>query len=457
MISKFSISWFRRNSTLILSVVIIISGIAVAQSTHAAGPQITIDNTEDTVTILKNPESFSGETFILNYDEAQDIQAVRINRDDSYYVVTAVKKANAIRLRLYTNTAEKLAGRLVFSKTDNQSFGAMKMDVLTNNEKVAFRVRTVKVNTSGHPTRFLRKTFYIRPTSDQMIKRRTASVKKIQYPSFSDKTNEEGGLALLNYQRLASGILPVQRTTELDSGCALHVEYLRLNDTLSHFEEEGNPGYTEEGSAAGQASNLAGMYNNTSMIKAIGIWTTAIYHRLPMFNNGLQAVGWAVSSTSTSNYNYACINVGTSKDYGELTQSGTENNFTYYDPYNHDPIPYPGVGQDHIPTTFDTGESPDPLEDFNGSYPAGEPISLIFSDNDMVTDMTMTLTDSNGNSLSGYFRAPDDPEDPNSIYQGNSVTFISEEPLQSTSTYTVHVSGQVNNESYSKEWSFTTD
>ncbi|MBI2410697.1 MAG: hypothetical protein HYV32_02280 [Candidatus Kerfeldbacteria bacterium] len=436
---------------------VLLSAVVFPSFVFAAGPQITIDNTEDAVTILKNPDSFSGETFILSYDGAQDIQAMRINRDDVYYVVTAVKKANAIRLRLYTNAGEKLAGRLVFSKTDEQAFGAMKFDVLTNNEQVAFRVRTVKMNASGRPTRFLRKTFYIRPTSDHTMKRRTAGVKKIEYPNFSDKTNEEGGLALLNYQRLASGILPVQRTTELDSGCALHVEYLRLNDTLSHFEEEGNPGYTEEGSAAGQASNLAGMYNNTSMIKAIGIWTTAIYHRLPMFNNGLQSVGWAVSSTSASNYNYACINVGTSKDYGELTQSGTENNFTYYDPYNHDPIPYPGVGQTHIPTTFGTGESPDPLEDFNGTYPAGEPISLIFSDNDTVSDMAMTLTDASGNSLSGYFRAPDDPEDPNSIYQGNSVTFIAEEPLDSAMTYTVNVTGKVNDTSYSKEWSFTTE
>jgi hypothetical protein len=137
--------------------------------------------------------------------------------------------------------------------------------------------------------------------------------------------------------------------------------------------------------------------------------------------------------------------------------SGADNYKTYFDANNYEPIPYPGINQHHIPPDFSTGEEPNPLAAFGGTYPAGQPISLTFPMRERLNDFNVTLQDENNKNIVGYFRMPGDYSDPNSLYQGSSISFIPQQPLQHATTYKVTVTGQRNNQDYKKEWQFRTE
>lgn len=65
-------------------------------------------------------------------------------------------------------------------------------------------------------------------------------------------------LESLNAQRAAHGIpAGITENPDWSNGCALHVNYMKLNSFFGHDEVEGNPGYTKEGDDAGNSSVLA--------------------------------------------------------------------------------------------------------------------------------------------------------------------------------------------------------
>ncbi|HLD21855.1 MAG TPA: CAP domain-containing protein [Patescibacteria group bacterium] len=432
-------------------------GVLFPCITAAAGPMVHVDIQTNTITITHDESIKEYAINTITYKDAKDIQAMRIERNGIYYIVTLIKKGNYSTLRLYTEFGALITKKTILTKTTAQNFSVIKLSQRIVDNKQYFRIRAIKLDKAGKPIRYIIKEYYVRPTSEKKIKRSAYAIsQKITYPSFSGMSNTAAGMALLNYERKASGLLPVDQKSELNNGCAAHVEYLRLNNILTHYEDPSQSGYTEEGAAAGTASNLASQ-STTDMRTAIHTWTTAIYHRFPLLVNGLQSVGWAVSSRSTQGKYYVCINVHSAKDFAEVTSNGRINNTTYYDPYNHDPIPYPGVNEEHIPSTFSTGEIPDPLEAFGGTYPSGQPISLTFSTYQTVKNMRVTLTDATGAGVAGYLRNPDDPGDPNELFQGNSVSFIPKSPLKNDTQYTVTVSGKLNDTDYSKTWKFTTE
>lgn len=77
-------------------------------------------------------------------------------------------------------------------------------------------------------------------------------------PASASAATPGEAIARLDQQRTANGI-PAAITERLDwsSACARHNEYQRSNDILTHDEEPGRPGYTEEGAWAGRNSVLA--------------------------------------------------------------------------------------------------------------------------------------------------------------------------------------------------------
>jgi hypothetical protein len=73
-------------------------------------------------------------------------------------------------------------------------------------------------------------------------------------------------IANLNAQRAVNGIpAGITENPSLSAGCAAHDSYMHLNDTLTHAEEPGKPGFTAEGQQAGQTSVLA---------SGAGAWTS---------------------------------------------------------------------------------------------------------------------------------------------------------------------------------------
>lgn len=415
----------------------------------AVGPSIAIDNTSDTVSIVS-----AATTETIEFGATTDLQALRLRPAGEYSIVILRWHKQKLDLLVYTDTASLLKKITVAAAQGQQHFSVVKLD---NTHGV--RVRGIRLNSRGQPTTLITRRYKIRPKKKSVITLKQRHNSRIAYPEeILQQDNDTAGLAYLNWERQSAGVLPVSRREVLDEKCALHAEYMRLNNEITHYEDPTKAGYTEDGYEAGTESNLDGQYN-TSMMNGVDILTTAIYHRLPMIRTNLHHIGWALSEPSSTGLHYGCLNVYAAEAW-DVTYASLQidkNDVTAYDPDNHEPIPYPGVGQDHIPIDFITGETPDPISDFGGTFPTGYPISLTFAYGEKIEKASMKLLKPNGMRVDGYFRAPNDQDDPNRVYQGNTITLIPKEPLRYATTYTVNVSAQRNGKAYKKRWQFTTE
>ncbi|EKD78248.1 MAG: SCP-like protein extracellular [uncultured bacterium] len=407
------------------------------------------------VSVSTNPAVLSyygtaGVTETISYDDrVTDIQAIRISRNDEPYVVVLLKTKRKLRLKLYDDDLTLLATRTVRAVQEPYRIGAARIEYLKNAKAV--QVRFIRMNdTTDEPVTYLRKRFSIKPDRSQPIAQLRSTTTVISEPTGSDV------LDYLGAARLSAGMLPVKRNTSLDYGCALHAEYMRLNDEMTHDEDASKPGYTEEGAAAGVQSVITYQFDN-SMISALDLWLEAPYHRFSLLYPEFTSTGWAMSDALYYNeyYNkyFACLNsiAGT-----EFDSSGYDKNVTYWDYDNHEPIPYPGVNQLNVPILFHGNEEPDPLEALGGTYPTGYAVSLIFPVGNTITDANVTLVDENGNNHPGYLRTPYEEDDPNASYQGNAVLFMAEDPFDYGTTYTATVTATRDGEAYEKTWSFRT-
>lgn len=391
-------------------------------------------------------------------NKVTDVQAVRINADGQPFIVALMKRKRRFMLSVYDYAGVRLARRTVRRVTTSYRIGAARLEFVKNDAGAIMQVRYIRLNAaSAEPLTYIRQRYRIAPNSKKIIAKTSTRTGAITEPVWPDGNSAAEILNYYNAARLVSGVLPVKHDADLDDGCALHAEYMRRNDDMTHYEDVTAPGYTAVGAAAGEQSVLTYQYND-SMYSAIDLWLEAPYHRFSIMYPELISIGWAVSDALYYNeyYNkyFTCLNTiaGT-----ELAQSGYDKNVTYWEYLNHEPIPYPGVNQQDVPILFHGNESPDPLEDFGGTYPVGYAVSLIFSYGDTVTDVALTLMDESGVSLPGYLREPNDPDDPNALYQGNAVLFMATEPFDYSTTYTVTITAQRNNKDYEKTWSFRTE
>lgn len=64
-------------------------------------------------------------------------------------------------------------------------------------------------------------------------------------------------VSMLNAQREAAGLPPVQLRKDWSSACAAHNQWMQLNGTMSHTEDPGTPGYSAAGQWAAGNSVLA--------------------------------------------------------------------------------------------------------------------------------------------------------------------------------------------------------
>lgn len=419
----------------------------------AIAPWVSITNHPAEVTYYNTVN----ETQIVSYDDrVSDVQAMRISRNDDPYIVVLLKTKRKLRLKLYDDDTNLLATRTVRAVNEPYRIGAARLEYLTTAK--AIQVRFIRVNDdSDEPITYIKKRFAIKPSNAQIIKLVRSSASAITEPTSSGEETDAVILDYLAAARLSAGVLPVKRNTGLDDGCELHAEYMRLNDEMTHYEDETAPGYTEEGAAAGIHSVITYQYDDT-MLSALDLWLEAPYHRFSLLYPELISTGWAMSDPLYYNeyYNkyFACMNT---IDGTEIENSGYDTNVTYWNYQNHEPIPYPGVNQLNVPVLFHGNEEPDPLEALGGTYPTGYAVSLIFPAEDTITDVTITLLDENDTTKTGYLRTPYEADDPNQYYQGNAILFMAEEPFEYNTTYTATITAQRNGSDYEKIWSFKTE
>jgi hypothetical protein len=139
----------------------------------------------------------------------------------------------------------------------------------------------------------------------------------------------------------------------LNDGCAKHNNYMAQNGgQLTHFEDPSKPGYTSEGSDAGQRSVLAIPEGDPH------IWEQGVYHRLAVLQPRLRTSGFDTS------HGFSCMQIrGIDDSPGTRTST-----LSLY--------PWPADGTKGVPLTFSGGESPNPYDETPGVEKLGFLLSV---------------------------------------------------------------------------------
>jgi hypothetical protein len=111
---------------------------------------------------------------------------------------------------------------------------------------------------------------------------------------FKDWSSICDGLEHLNRIRAGMNILPVTLNRDATHGALLHLRYCARNGENGHLEEEGKPGYTREGLAAGL--NSIGYQGPLGIVGAIDGHLGSLLHRMELIDPTITEIGIAVGS-----------------------------------------------------------------------------------------------------------------------------------------------------------------
>ncbi|WP_342119213.1 CAP domain-containing protein [Pseudoduganella sp. OTU4001] len=256
------------------------------------------------------------------------------------------------------------------------------------------------------------------------------------------------GFNWFNYRRTSIGLAALSRNTRLDTAAAGHSNYLRLNNTVSHDQVAGNPGFTGAtlqnritaagytlsnpyafGEVISAAGDKSGFYHAEELI-------TAIYHRFVVLEPVFKEMGTG-AATSASNYTYFTADFAASGGYGPGLGRGRI-------------ATYPGDGQTMVATTFlsDT-ESPDPVPNQNA---VGYPVSVHADISSSISVTSFTIRPRNGAVMNA--RLLSSATDSHTKAQVAAIVPLT--TLSAGTTYDVSFAGTVDGVSVSRNWSFTT-
>ncbi|WBS02739.1 CAP domain-containing protein [Pseudoduganella sp. SL102] len=255
------------------------------------------------------------------------------------------------------------------------------------------------------------------------------------------------GFAWFNYRRSQIGLAPLARNAQIDAAAAGHSNYLRLNNTVSHDQVSGNPGFTGVAvgnrlSAAGYALTRPSAYGEviSAARDSSGFFhaeelITAIYHRFLVFEPVFREMG--VGAATTSNYTYFTTDFATSNGYGAGVARGSV-------------AVYPASGQTMVPVNFmSDSESPDPVPSLNE---VGYPISVHANISSVLKVTSFTVRPRGGSDLAVRLLA----SDVDTHTRQSAAAIIPLSRLTSGTTYDVAFAGTVDSVAVTRSWSFTT-
>ena len=267
-------------------------------------------------------------------------------------------------------------------------------------------------------------------------------------PAFSGDTARDG-YDWINYRRSQAGLPVLARNAQIDTAALAHSNYQRLNNTVTHSETAGLPGFTgaqlsDRLAAAGYVltapyaygevisatSDTSGFYQAEQLI-------AAIYHRFVIFEPVFKEAG-AGAATTSGGYTYFTCDLAANNGYGPGLGSG---NLTTY----------PVSGQTQVPANFfSDNESPDPVPNQNE---VGYPISVHADIDSTVLVQSFTVhPHSGGANLSVRMLTHDtDSDTPQSA-----AAIIPLAVLNAATMYDVSFSGSVDGVAITRSWSFTT-
>lgn len=261
-------------------------------------------------------------------------------------------------------------------------------------------------------------------------------------PNYLFSTEQYKNLTLnrINYHRQMANLPPVVLNDKLSMAAQSHADYLVLNNVLSHYQDETKPGFTGK-EAKDRAQNSGYDYATVGEVISVGLdaedgvdsLIMAIYHRYVILNPSFKEVGIGDSFYSNQEI----------KQMVQVIVFGTQKGDDK--PQNLVGI-YPGDKAEQIPTAFSSDtEKPDPIENQDI---VGYPISIHFSEDLNVADIEFSLHLSN--------EAIEVTQVKSLQQDSKSFSIIPLNPLSPNTVYTAHFKAMVNNQEFSKTWSFKT-
>jgi uncharacterized protein YkwD len=267
-------------------------------------------------------------------------------------------------------------------------------------------------------------------------------------PAFVNNTAVDG-MNWINYRRSQAGIPVLLANSQVSTAAQAHSNYQNLNNSVSHEEIAGKPGFTgttllarlnaagytfgSNGYAYGEVisatSSTSGFYMAEELI-------TAIYHRFVIFEPKFKEIGTGAASTS-ANYTYFTSDFTANNGYGPGIGRGQLVNW----PFN---------GQTGVPVNFFSDyESPDPVA---GSNEVGYPVSVHADIDAVLKVQSFTMHERGGADLSTkLLSAPADADTPPSA-----AAIIPLAVLKAGTTYDVSFVGSLDGSAIARTWSFAT-
>ncbi|WP_051293848.1 CAP domain-containing protein [Pseudoduganella violaceinigra] len=255
------------------------------------------------------------------------------------------------------------------------------------------------------------------------------------------------GFNWFNYRRASLGLSKLTRNTNIDFAAFGHSNYLSLNNTVTHDQTPGNPGFTgitvsdrlananytltlpyAYGEVISAAGDTSGFYHAEELI-------TAIYHRFVVFEPMFKEMG--TGSAFSSGRTYFTADLAASNGLGAGLGRGKI-------------VAYPYDLQTDLPTNFfsDT-ESPDPVPSQNE---VGYPVSVHSDITGNITVSSFTIHPRNGAMMATRLLTSSNDAH-TSPHEAAIIPLL---PLSPKTTYEVSFSGTVDGMAVTKNWSFTT-
>ncbi|RJG11692.1 CAP domain-containing protein [Massilia cavernae] len=258
------------------------------------------------------------------------------------------------------------------------------------------------------------------------------------------------GMNWVNYRRAQAGLPVLTRNELIDRAAQGHSDYQKTNNTITHDQTAGKPGFTGErlgdrltaagyifanttyahGEVISATSNNSGFYMVDELI-------AAIYHRFVIFEPRFREIGTGAATTNAG-YTYFTSDFATRNGYGPGIGRGNL-------------VTWPANDATGVATNFFSDyEAPDPVAGVNE---VGYPVSVHADIDAVITVQSFTIRPRGGADLA--VKMLRSGEDPNTTTR-SAAAIVPLAVLRARTTYDVTFTGTVSQAAVSRTWSFTT-
>ncbi|AMU04608.1 serine protease (plasmid) [Burkholderia cenocepacia] len=278
----------------------------------------------------------------------------------------------------------------------------------------------------------------------------------VDTPQYAAGSAQLAAMNLLNQYRTQCGFPALKQNTVLDQASQAHAQYMGLNNGVTDSEVSGSQGFTgatyadrathfgfpSSAIGAGVSGGFAVTSNGFSQSIAgtgfVNSLVAGVYH--------LSAVMYPTELAGFGEYETQSVVQGTTVTTAWQSIS-LRNTSTVQ--LASSPLTFPCQGVTGVPYAS-RGETPTPP---NVSGMWGTPIAVVGNITDTVSLSTATLTSGSGQIALQVLNATTDP---NKLVQQNTAVAYSTSPLSPSTQYSATLTGTVNGQPFSRNFTFTT-